>query len=48
MYGSLVTLGSTVPATGFLATSYDLYPPEYTAEHQVLSLDMNIDELNGW
>ena len=48
MYGSIVTILSTAPATGFLSTSYDLYPPEFTAEHQILSLEMNMDELNGW
>ncbi|KAF0289159.1 Protein O-mannosyl-transferase 2 [Amphibalanus amphitrite] len=48
MYGAQVTILSTVPAIGYLTTSYDLYPPEFTAEHQILSFDMNMDELNAW
>ena len=48
MYGSHVTLLSATPATGFLSTSYDMYPPEFGAEHQILALDMNMDELNAW
>ncbi|XP_037081465.1 protein O-mannosyl-transferase 2-like [Pollicipes pollicipes] len=48
MYGSQVTLLSAVRPSGYLTTSYDLYPPEYGAEHQVIALDMNLDELNAW
>jgi len=47
-YGSHVTILGNMRPTGYLSTSYDLYPPGVGAEHQLVVQEFHLDELNAW